>query len=74
MGYTNEVAEVRGYVEAETIFGRKADITRVNVRYLVLACSATYNVLIGRHTINDIGAVVSSVHLKVKYPAENGKI
>ena len=44
------------------------------VRYLVLNCTATYNVLIGRQTINDIHAVVSTPHLKMKYPTKSGRI
>src|ERR1044072_3062192 len=67
VGVTNEATEVRGFVEAETIFGRGKSIRKTMVRYLLLACSATYNVLIGRHTINDIGAVFSPVHLNMKY-------
>ena len=44
------------------------------MRYLVLNCFATYNVLIGRQRINDIHAVVSTPNLKMKYPTKNGKI
>src|ERR1044072_7218312 len=73
-GFTGERVEVRGYVEAETIFGTGPNIRRVTVRYLVLNCTATYNVLIGRQTINDIHAVVSTPHLKMKYPTKNGRI
>ena len=61
-------------MESETIFGMGPNIRRVIVRYLVLACSTTYNVLIGRYTINDIGAVISTPHLKMKYPTKNGNM
>ena len=30
--------------------------------------------LIGRHTISDIRAIVSTPHLKMKYPTKNGEI
>ena len=73
-GFTSEKVDVKGYVEAKTIFGTGPNIRRVMVRYLVLNCSATYNVLIGCQTINDIYAVVSTPHLKMKYPTKNGKI
>src|ERR1044072_300179 len=70
-GFTDGEVDVWGYVEAETIFGRKPFIRRVMVHYLVLACAATYNVILGRHTINDIGGIVSTPHLKMKYPTED---
>src|ERR1044072_9340035 len=73
-GFTGEKVDVKGYVEAETIFGTGKNIRRVPVRYLVLNCTATYNVLIGRQTINDIHDVVSPPHLKMKYPTKNGRI
>src|ERR1044072_723423 len=66
-GFTGERVDVKVYVEAETIFGTGPNIRRVMVRYLLLNCSATYSVLIGRQTINDIHAVVSIPHLKMKY-------
>ena len=72
--FTGEKVDVKGYVEAETIFGTGPNIRRVTVIYLVLNCSATFNVLIGRQTINDIHAVVSTPHLKMKYPTKNGRI
>src|ERR1044072_5950826 len=34
----------------------------------------SYNVVIGRQAINDIRAVVSPMHLKVKYPTPSRKI
>ena len=73
-GFTGERVDVKVYVEAETIFGTGPNIRRVMVRYLLLNCSATYSVLIGRQTINDIHAVVSTPHLKMKYPTKSGRI
>ena len=73
-GFTDEEVDVRGYVEVETIFGRGPYIKRVMVHYLVLPCNATYNVILGRHTLNDIGGVVSTPHLKMKYPTDDGKV
>ncbi|XP_057432272.1 uncharacterized protein LOC130725025 [Lotus japonicus] len=35
---------------------------------------ASYNIIIGRHTLNQLCAVISTVHLAVKYPLGSGKI
>ena len=40
----------------------------------MLGCKASYIILIGRHTINDVGVVVSTPHLKVKFPLLDGQI
>ena len=39
-----------------------------------MGCKASYNILIGRHTLNDVGVVVSTPHLKVKFPLLDGRI
>ena len=74
VGFTNQKEKVRGFVETEIVFGEGFYKRRVKVRYLVLECEASYNILIGRHTLNDVGAVVSTPHLKVKFPLTDGKI
>lgn len=74
VGFTNQKEKVRGFIETETVFGSGFDIRRIKVRYLVLECEASYNILIGRHTLNDVGAVVSTPHLKVKFPLLDGRI
>jgi hypothetical protein len=73
-GFTDEEVDVRGCIEVETIFGKGPFITKVMVHYLVLPCNATYNVILGRHTINEIGGVISTPHLKMKYPTDDGKV
>ena len=42
-------------------------MTRGVLRYLIMDCASPYNVLIGRPPINEIGAVVPPMHLKIKY-------
>ena len=66
---------VRGYIELNTTFGKGDYAVVAKVKYLVLSCSASYNVIVGRrHTLNNICCVISSKHLKAKYPCPNGLI
>ncbi|XP_057418260.1 uncharacterized protein LOC130712443 [Lotus japonicus] len=74
VGFTGDRAKVRGYVELDTAFGEGEYVKKFQVKYLVLPCKATYNVLLGRDTLNKICAIISTVHLTVKYPACNGKV
>ncbi|XP_020201791.1 uncharacterized protein LOC109787663 [Cajanus cajan] len=46
----------------------------VIIRYLVVSAQSSYNILIGRPTLNKLGAIVSTSHLKVKYPLPNGDV
>ena len=40
--------------------------------FLVVYCPSSYNVIIGRPTLNKWKAVMSTYHLKVKFPTDNG--
>ena len=44
-------------------------VTR-NVNFLVVDCSSFYNVIIGKPTLNNWKAVMSTYHLLVKFPME----
>ncbi|XP_057432163.1 uncharacterized protein LOC130724914 [Lotus japonicus] len=74
VGFTGDRVSVRGYVEIPTAFGEGEFVKKFQVKYLVLACRANYNVLLGRDTLNKVCAVISTAHLTVKYPACNGKV
>src|ERR1044072_8762146 len=47
-------------------------MTKAFLKYLIMDCIIPYNVVLGRPAINDIGEVVSSMHLKIniKHPME----
>ena len=46
-------------------------ITR-EANFLVVDCSSSYNVIIGRPTLNSWKAITSTYHLSVKFPTEYG--
>nr|KYP59531.1 Retrovirus-related Pol polyprotein from transposon opus [Cajanus cajan] len=46
----------------------------VVIRYLVVDAQSSYSILIGRPTLNKLGAIVSTSHLKVKYPLPSGAV
>ena len=43
-----------------------------DVNFLVVDCSSSYNVIIGRPTLNSWKAVTSTYHLSVNFPIEYG--
>jgi len=64
--------EVRGYIELRTTFTNEAASRTEKIKYLVVNAPSAYNVLLGRPTLNRIGAVPSTRHMKVKLPSMEG--
>lgn len=56
----------------ETTFGEKGQLKTITVKYLVVNARSAYNLLLGGPTLNRIGVVISTSHLKVKYPLDDG--
>jgi len=46
----------------------------MNVRYIVVNASSSYNLLLRRPSLNKLGAVVSTRHMKMKLPSLDGGV
>ena len=66
--------EVRGYIELRTTFTDEAGSRTEKIKYLVVNAPSAYNILLGRPTLNRIGAVPSTRHMKVKLPSMDGVV
>jgi len=73
VGFSSEQVEVRGYVNLRTTFSDEHAAKTIVVKYIVVNAPSSYNMLLGRPSLNKLGAVVSTTHLKMKFPAE-GKV
>ncbi|XP_068498362.1 uncharacterized protein [Phaseolus vulgaris] len=73
-GFAGDQVEVRGYIELRTTFTDGAASRTEKIKYLVVNAPSTYNILLGRPTLNRIGAVPSTRHMKVKLPSMEGVI
>jgi hypothetical protein len=62
----------KGYVDLKVSFGQKPDINTVMIRFIVVDCPSAYNAILGRPTLNHLGAIVSTVHFAMKFPGEKG--
>ncbi|XP_020229965.1 uncharacterized protein LOC109810808 [Cajanus cajan] len=49
-------------------------LRRIMVCYLLVEANTSYNIIIRRTTLNQLGAVVSTPHLTMKFPGSGGKI
>ena len=66
--------EVRGYIELRTTFSDGAASRTEKITYLVVNAPSAYNILLGRPTLNRIGAMPSTRHMKVKLPSMEGVV
>jgi len=66
--------EVRGYIELRTTFTDGLVSRTEKIRYLVINAPSTYNILLGRPTLNRTRAVPSTRHMEVKLPSMEGMV
>jgi len=74
LGFAGQRVQARGYVDLLTTFGAGQTYKTLVVRYILVDADTSYNVLIGRRTLNQLGTVVSTPHMAMKFPAPDGTI
>ncbi|XP_020233820.1 uncharacterized protein LOC109813935 [Cajanus cajan] len=75
VGFSGERVKTKGYIKLSTRFGFEgAEYRDISVKYVVVHASTSYNILLGRPSLNRLGAVVSTPHLAMKFPAESGRV
>ena len=57
-----------------TTFGQGQLSRSFTIRYLLVDADTSYFALIGKKTLNELGAIVSMPHLKMKFPTLTGEI
>ncbi|XP_068474690.1 uncharacterized protein [Phaseolus vulgaris] len=72
--FAGDQVEVREYIELRTTFTNGATWRTEKIRYLIVNAPSAYNILLGRPTLNKIGVVPSTRHMKVKLPSMEGVV
>jgi len=73
-GFARDQVEVRGHLELWTTFTDGTTSRTTNIKYLVVNAPSAYNILLGRPTLNRMGAVASTRHMKMKLPSLEGAV
>ena len=73
-GCAGDQVLVQGHLELRTTFTDGVASRTENIRYLVVNASSTYNILLGRPTLNRLRAVASTRHMKMKLSDLSGKV
>ena len=75
VGFSGERVDTKGYVDLHTMF---REISRgqktISIRYVVVDLNTSYNALFGCPSLNKLGAIVSTPHLAMKFPADRGVV
>ena len=72
-GFTGHRISPFGKVDLEVIMGTKPQRTTITVLFTMVDMPhPTYNGMIGRTMLNTLAAVVSPIHLMIKFPTKNG--
>jgi len=74
VGFSGERVDTRGYLDLRTRIDSRRDDQEVRVRFLLVEANTSYNVLLGRPCLNAFGAIVSTLHLAMKFPSDKGTI
>ena len=73
-GFAGDQVEVHGHLELRTTFTDGTASHMQSIRYLVVNAPSAYNMLLGRPTLNRMGAVPSTRHMKMKLPDLAAKV
>ena len=72
IGFGGMKVQPVGTITLPVVVGSYPQQITKSVNFLVVDCSSSYNVIIGRPTLNSWKTVTSTYHLSVKFPTEYG--
>lgn len=74
IGFSGEKVDTKGYVNLLTIFGDENRSKTITVKYLLVNVLTSYNILMGRLAINELGAIIATFQVAMKFPNYEGKM
>ena len=73
-GFSGEQVSTRDYIDLHTVFREGTQTKTIPTRFLIVDAPTSYNVLLGRPSLNTLGVVVSTPHLAMKFPSPSDDI
>ncbi|XP_027357176.1 uncharacterized protein LOC113866547 [Abrus precatorius] len=74
VGFSGERVETRGCIDLYTSFRLEHEGKRIKVTYLVVHANTSYDILLGRLSLNKLKTIVSTPYLVMKFSSERGRI
>jgi hypothetical protein len=72
VGFAGEQVLPVGSIELPVTVGDYPTTKTIMVKFLLIEKPSAYNAIIGRTALNDLRAITSTSHLKIKFPTERG--
>ncbi|XP_025636073.1 uncharacterized protein [Arachis hypogaea] len=73
-GFLGERVPISGYIWMRTTLGEPPNSKSLDIQFLVVDCASPYNIILARPSLNSFGAIVSTVHLCVKFSLQDNTI
>jgi hypothetical protein len=73
-GFNGAMTKPWGYVDLVVTFGEEDAARSVKIQFLVVDCPSLYQCILGRESIANLLAVLSTAHLKMKYYTTKGHV
>ncbi|KAK3013084.1 hypothetical protein RJ639_008975 [Escallonia herrerae] len=70
-GFSNHSVAVEGIIALSVTIGTPPTQANLMLDFMVVKVPSAYNAILGRPTLNQLQAVVSTYHLKMKFPMKN---
>ncbi|KAL0462936.1 UNVERIFIED_CONTAM: hypothetical protein Slati_0181200 [Sesamum latifolium] len=71
-GFVGEVVHPRGMISLPLTLGTSPLRKTCLLKFLVVDIPSAYNVILGRPTLNAFQAIISTYHMKIKFPVVGG--
>ncbi|KAK3034435.1 hypothetical protein RJ639_034672 [Escallonia herrerae] len=71
-GFSNHPVVCEGIIALPMTVGAPPNQAKLMLDFVVVRVPSAYNAILGRTTLNQLRAVVSTYHMKMKFPTENG--
>lgn len=74
VGFNGSRTTPMGYVRLQVTYGEGKSSKKVDTNFLVLPCPSPYHGIVGRPTLGKLGAVASTVHLKMRFYSDSDEV
>ncbi|KAK3005279.1 hypothetical protein RJ639_017547 [Escallonia herrerae] len=71
-GFSNHPVVCEGIIALPVTVGAPPNQAKLMLDFVVVRVPSAYNAILGRTALNQLRAVVSTYHMKMKFPTENG--
>lgn len=74
IGFSRERVSILGSIWLKMTLGEHPMSKTKDVQFLVVGCISPYNIILGRPFLNSFGAIVSTLHLCIKFQVQEDQI